>query len=102
MDQDRANGQKHKSEKLNRRRAQAEFSAGITHHSDRRGGIEKATQVNLAKGNEKARIGRQEQHEIEPSGSDVFRELHDVAQEKCGVKLLNEMAGADQHDDLPL
>ena len=77
------------------------LARGVTHHRQGGGGIDKSAQVHHAQGDQKARVHRQQQHEIQPAGADQFGKLDAVGQENGLENLLDEMARPHQQDHLP-
>ena len=73
----------------------------IGHDRRRRTGVDEAAEVHLPEGNDKARVDRQQQEKIEFSGADEFGKIGAIDEEECLEDLLDEMARADEHHDLP-
>src|SRR5258707_13145845 len=69
--------------------------------ADRRAGIDETAEIDLPERDDEARVDRQQQHEIEFAGADVFGDLGAVGQEERLENLLNKMARAHQQHDLP-
>jgi hypothetical protein len=55
----------------------------------------------LSQRHDEAGVHRQQEHEIELAGADVFGDLHAVGQEQRAEQLLDEMTRADEQYHLP-
>jgi len=64
-------------------------------------GIDEAPQVHLAQGDDEAGVDGEHEEEIEFAGANEFGEVGAVDEEEGLENLLDELAGADEEDDLP-
>jgi hypothetical protein len=101
MDEKAGQGENQEAADLGEGWKELEFVAGISHDCDSARAIDEAAQINLAEGNEKARVDGKQEHKIQFACADVFGKLGQIGQEKRGEKLLDELAGADEENDLP-
>src|ERR1035438_2700762 len=79
-----------------------QLTRGIGQHRYSERGVYKGSEIDLPQRNEESRVDRQQQQEIQFASAHQLGEGGAVDEEECLVNLLNEMAPADQHHDLPL
>ena len=101
MNQNSRDAEEEKAEHLRGGWKNVQLLCRISHDGQAGGSVHKTAEIDLSEGNQKSRVYRKQQHEIELPGADEFGKLRAIDQKKRLENLLNKMAGTNQHDDLP-
>src|SRR5437868_15352264 len=102
MDEDPGGSQAEKANDLEGGGNEVQLLQRVNHHGHGRTGVDKASQVNLAQGDDEAGVDREQEHEIELTSADILRNLGAVGEEKGLENLLNEVDRSHQQILLPI
>ncbi len=93
--------QDEEAEHLDRGGHERDLAGGVGHDCHGKAGINKGAEVHLPEGNDEAGVDREQEQKVQFAGANEFGKIGAVDEEEGLEKLLDEVAPANEHDDLP-